>query len=341
MSDRYLIVGLGNPGRQYVQTRHNVGFWVVSALAQRHGLDKFRTERRAMVTDGTIKGQRVLLAMPQTYMNLSGEAVRALMDFYKIPIEHFIVVHDDLDLPLGTLRLRSSGGHGGQNGIRNIIHHLGTQNFARVRFGIDRPPGRMQPRDYVLQPFHGDDRILADQVTDHAADAIEFWLKSGVEAAMSRFNGNVNEPAPEPAPDPREELAVAQRAHELKPDDVSPLTKMAKLYKRLGKMAEAMETHLRLAELHEGRNDLNAMIVELERASSIDPARTDLQEAIANAYEVTGNTKRAAGRWIKLAEYYLSQDKPEAALRAVEAALSINPQHPRALELQASLESER
>ncbi|MCA9896488.1 MAG: aminoacyl-tRNA hydrolase, partial [Anaerolineae bacterium] len=150
MSDKYLIVGLGNPGRQYQNTRHNVGFWVVAELARRHNLSSPKSERKSYVLDGTIAGKRVIAAMPQTYMNLSGEAVRALVDFYKIPLENIIVVHDDLDTPLGTLRLRQTGGHGGQNGVRNIILHLGTQEFARVRFGIGRPNGKMTARDYVL-----------------------------------------------------------------------------------------------------------------------------------------------------------------------------------------------
>ena len=126
MSSKYLIVGLGNPGRDYAQTRHNVGFWVVDELAKRHALPAFSSERKALATDGLIKERRVLLVKPQTYMNLSGEAVRSLLDYYKIDTAQLIVVHDDLDLPLGTLRLRQTGGHGGQNG--NAKYHSTSRN---------------------------------------------------------------------------------------------------------------------------------------------------------------------------------------------------------------------
>lgn len=193
MSDRFLIVGLGNPGRKYVSTRHNAGFWVVDELARRWNLPGGKSERHAITSDGIINGKRALLAKPQTYMNLSGESVRALVDFYKIDLEQIIIIHDDLDLPLGTLRLRKTGGAGGQRGLRNIIQHFGTQDFARARFGIGRPPGRMDPAAYVLQPFHGDDVILAREVVDRAADAVETWLVDGIELAMTRHNGSVED----------------------------------------------------------------------------------------------------------------------------------------------------
>ncbi|MFW5771868.1 MAG: aminoacyl-tRNA hydrolase [Phototrophicaceae bacterium] len=195
MSERYLIVGLGNPGRKYENTRHNFGYWVIDELGQRHGISGGKSERKAITAEGVIGGRRVLLAKPQTYMNLSGEAVRALLDFYKIDRERFIVIHDDLDLPLGTLRLRPTGGAGGQRGIRSIIQHLGTQDFNRVRLGIGRPPGRMDPAAYVLQPFFGDDVITARLVTERAANAVEAWLADGMELAMTRFNGSIDEPS--------------------------------------------------------------------------------------------------------------------------------------------------
>jgi peptidyl-tRNA hydrolase, PTH1 family len=192
MSDRYLIVGLGNPGKQYENTRHNVGYRVIHELARRHGFDSTKTERRALTADGLIREKRVLLAQPLTYMNLSGEAVRGLLDFYKITQERIIVIHDDLDIPLGTLRLRKTGGAGGQKGIRSIIQHLGTQDFSRVRVGIGRPPGRMDPSAYVLQPFRGDDEVTAKIVIDRAADAVECWLTDGIELAMTRYNGSID-----------------------------------------------------------------------------------------------------------------------------------------------------
>jgi PTH1 family peptidyl-tRNA hydrolase len=194
MPERYLIVGLGNPGKKYEKTRHNFGFMVVDELARRYGMDFGKTERKAKTADGLIRDKRVLLAKPQTYMNESGVAVRKLVDFYKIELEQFIVVHDDLDIPLGTLRLRRMGGPGGQKGVRSIIQHLGTQQFSRVRCGIDRPPGRMDPVDYVLRPFAGDDAITAKIVVDRAADAVETWLVEGIDLAMTRHNGSVDGP---------------------------------------------------------------------------------------------------------------------------------------------------
>jgi PTH1 family peptidyl-tRNA hydrolase len=195
MSERYLVVGLGNPGKDYEQTKHNVGFWTVDELARRHGYTfGSKAERKALTGDGLIAGKHVLLAKPQTYMNLSGESVRGLVDFYKIELENVIVISDDLDLPLGTLRLRKDGSHGGQNGVRSIIQHLATPNFARVRLGIGRPPGKMQPAAYVLQGFKGDDEITIRQVVDRAATAVEIWLLEGIDLAMTRSNGSVLEP---------------------------------------------------------------------------------------------------------------------------------------------------
>lgn len=198
MTERYLIVGLGNPGKQYENTRHNVGFWTVDELARRWNMSFGKTERKAQVADGVIRERRVLLAKPQTYMNLSGEAVRSLADFYKIEIARIFVISDDLDLPLGTLRLRKSGSHGGQNGIRSVLQHLGTQEVSRARIGIGRPPGRMDAAAYVLRPFEGDDAITVRIVVDRAADAVETWLTDGIELAMTRHNGSVDEPKPTP-----------------------------------------------------------------------------------------------------------------------------------------------
>lgn len=191
MTDRYLVVGLGNPGPTYAATRHNIGFMVVDELARRHAMTFGKTEKKAQVADGRIGERRVLLAKPQTYMNESGLAVRALFDFYKFERANLIVICDDLDIPLGTLRLRNGGGHGGQNGVRSIINHLGSPDFARVRCGISRPPGKMDPADYVLKPFMGDDQITARIVIERAADAVETWLRDGIELAMTRHNGSV------------------------------------------------------------------------------------------------------------------------------------------------------
>lgn len=196
MSERYLIVGLGNPGKKYEKTRHNFGFWAVDEVARRYNLTFGKTERKAKVTDGVIREKRVLLAKPQTFMNLSGEAVRALVDFYKIEHERVLIIYDELDLPLGTLRLRKTGSHGGQKGMGNIIQHLGSRDINRIRIGIGRPPGRMDPAAYVLKPFGGDDAITADLMVDKAAEAVETWLTDGIDLAMTRHNGSIDEPNP-------------------------------------------------------------------------------------------------------------------------------------------------
>jgi peptidyl-tRNA hydrolase, PTH1 family len=183
-----LIVGLGNPGAAYRRNRHNIGYQVVDTLAQRHGLALDRKQSEAMVASGMIHGEKVLLAKPQTFMNNSGRAVRALVDFYKISLDDLIVVADDLDLPAGRLRLRPQGGSGGQNGMKSIIQHLGSQEFARLRIGIGRPPGSMDPATYVLRDFSAEDEREMTMVRPEAADALETWLDEGIEAAMNRHN---------------------------------------------------------------------------------------------------------------------------------------------------------
>src|SRR5262245_59967906 len=160
MTDRYLIVGLGNPGRDYAKTRHNIGFRCVDAIAAANGMTFSKRQTKALIADGLIAGRKVLLAKPQTFMNLSGQAVRGLMDFCKIPQANLLVISDDMDLPAGTLRIREKGGAGGQKGLKSIIEHRGTQEFARLRVGLGRPPGRMDPADYVLQDFDKSEAIL-------------------------------------------------------------------------------------------------------------------------------------------------------------------------------------
>ncbi|MFN7210194.1 MAG: aminoacyl-tRNA hydrolase [Aggregatilineales bacterium] len=195
MSERFLIVGLGNPGREYERTRHNIGFRVVESLAAKHGLSFSKRQAKALLAEGTILERRVLLAKPQTYMNLSGDAVRPLVAFYNIPLTNLLIVLDDLDLPLGTLRLRPSGSHGGQRGLRHILEQLGGQAVARLRFGIGRPPGRMDPAAYVLQPFAPEEQLLVAETLDRAVRAAETWLQFGIEAAMARYNGTAEDAA--------------------------------------------------------------------------------------------------------------------------------------------------
>lgn len=188
-----LIVGLGNPGPKYRHNRHNVGFMVVDTFADRVNIPIRRVEFRALVGKGDYANQRIISAKPQTFMNNSGEAVGALLRFYKVPIDRLLVVHDDLDLPFGTLRLRPAGGAGGQRGMRSIINSLGTQDFSRLRVGISRPPGRMDPSDYVLHDFDTPQTELLPEVLSRAADAIEMLIKKGIEQAMTEFNGLVFE----------------------------------------------------------------------------------------------------------------------------------------------------
>lgn len=198
MNERNLIVGLGNPGREYENTRHNIGFRVVDALAARHKLVFDKKQGRALCADGLIAGRRVLLVKPMTYMNLSGESVSSLLSFYKLPLSALMVVSDDMDVPLGTLRIRQTGSAGGQNGLRSIIQHVGGMDFARMRFGIGRPPGRMAASAYVLQDFGKDEADLLAETMDRAVAALEMWLTSGIDIMMNRFNGNGQPPPPKP-----------------------------------------------------------------------------------------------------------------------------------------------
>jgi PTH1 family peptidyl-tRNA hydrolase len=189
MTETYLIVGLGNPGREYRENRHNIGFMLFDRLAVRLGARMTRMQSKALLGSANHEGAKIILAKPQTFMNLSGQAVQSLVRFYKLPLENIMLVHDDLDIPFGTLRLRPGGGPGGQKGIKSTIQHLGTQDFPRLRLGIGRPPGRMDPAAYVLQDFHkGDEQILSETL-DRAADAALLFISEGLDEAMNQFNG--------------------------------------------------------------------------------------------------------------------------------------------------------
>ncbi|MGQ9718026.1 MAG: aminoacyl-tRNA hydrolase [Anaerolineae bacterium] len=184
----YLIVGLGNPGVRHAPNRHNVGARCVSRLAAAHGLEFSRRQKHARVARGTIGGCPVVLAIPQTFMNESGRAVAPLARFYQVPTENLLVIYDDLDLPPGTLRIRPNGGDGGHRGMRSVIEHLGTQSFPRLRIGIGRPPGQMDPADYVLQNFTPDEEAVIEETIARAIAAIQTWLTEGLEKAMSLYN---------------------------------------------------------------------------------------------------------------------------------------------------------
>jgi PTH1 family peptidyl-tRNA hydrolase len=193
MQDIKMIVGLGNPGPQYSRNRHNIGFQCVELFAQRHGLRLDKMQQRAMTGSGfAIAGgtrYKVLLAKPLTYMNGSGEAVAPLARYYQVEPQDMIVVHDDLDLASAKLRLRYNGSSGGQNGIKSIMDRLGTAEFARIKVGIGRPPGRMDPADYVLQNFSAAEEELFGPLRARVCDALECWLHEGIDAAMNRYNG--------------------------------------------------------------------------------------------------------------------------------------------------------
>ena len=206
MSTLKLIVGLGNPGPRYVYNRHNIGFQCIDLLSQRHNIDIKKMQMKARTGDGWVQKrtspldivsgalpqmqrQKVMLVKPLTYMNLSGESVGQLMRYYDVNPKDLIVVHDDLDLDSGKLRLRSNGGSGGQNGIKSIIQHLGTPDFARARVGIGRPPGRMDPANYVLKNFTEDEESDFGPLRQTILDALECWMFEGIDAAMNRFNG--------------------------------------------------------------------------------------------------------------------------------------------------------
>ncbi len=182
-----LIVGLGNPGRKYAHNRHNVGFQCLERLAQAHGLSFAQRRAKASLALGKIAEVGVVLARPLTYMNLSGQAVRQLANFYKLAFEDILVIYDDLDLPLGTIRLRPEGGSGGHKGMRSIIEALGSQAFPRLRVGIGRPPGN-DAVSYVLSNFGADEQITLESVYEKVVAAVELFLREGIEAAMNAHN---------------------------------------------------------------------------------------------------------------------------------------------------------
>ena len=190
--DTFLLIGLGNPGREYKDNRHNFGFMLIDRIAVRLNALGMKLQSKAIVTNAVYEERKLILAKPQTYMNLSGHSVQGLAHFYKLPLENLLVAHDDLDLPFGTIRLRPGGGPGGQKGVASTIERLGTQDFARLRLGIGRPPGRMDPAAYVLQDFSRDDVKILSEILDRAADAALEFIVSGLNKAMNKFNGGIN-----------------------------------------------------------------------------------------------------------------------------------------------------
>ncbi|OGO74811.1 MAG: aminoacyl-tRNA hydrolase [Chloroflexi bacterium RIFOXYD12_FULL_57_15] len=190
MTDTYLLIGLGNPGREYRDNRHNIGFMLIDRLAVRLNARGMKLQSKAIVIGALYEGRKLILAKPQTYMNLSGQSAQGLLHFYKIPPENMIVAHDDLDLPLGTIRIRPGGGAGGQRGMASTIERLGTQDFPRLRLGIGRPPGRMDAAAYVLQDFSRADLLIVSETLDRAADAVLTFVTDGLDKAMNKYNGS-------------------------------------------------------------------------------------------------------------------------------------------------------
>ncbi len=184
----YLIVGLGNPGREYAETRHNIGFWVIHELANKHNISVAGVKSRALYGQGMINGRKVILAQPQTYMNLSGEAVAPLMNYFKIPLENLLVIYDDLDLDPGKLRMRKTGGHGGHNGMRSLIDRLGTKDFSRLRIGIGKPNEHIQGKDFVLGKFDKEEQSVMEEAVKRSCQGILLWLDEGIDQAMNQIN---------------------------------------------------------------------------------------------------------------------------------------------------------
>jgi PTH1 family peptidyl-tRNA hydrolase len=188
----WLVAGLGNPGPEYRGNRHNIGFMVAGLLAERFAVRMGRHRRAvAEVGEGHLRigGPRLVIVRPLTYMNLSGGPVNALCQFYKIPADYVLAIHDELDVPFGQLRIKRGGGEGGHNGLRSITKSLGTKEYARVRFGIGRPPGARDPADYVLSDFAAAERKELDFLVDRCADAVEAVIQRGVEWAQNAYHG--------------------------------------------------------------------------------------------------------------------------------------------------------
>jgi PTH1 family peptidyl-tRNA hydrolase len=189
----FLIIGLGNPGREYRDTRHNFGFMMIDRIAVRLNARGMKVRSKAIVMDARHEDKKLILAKPQTFMNLSGQSVQGLAHFYKVPPANLMILSDDLDIPFGTIRIRASGGPGGQRGLGSIFEKLGTKDVPRLRIGIGRPPGRMDPAAYVLQNFSRNEIKEVSGILDRGSDAVFAFVDHGLNKAMNDFNGGVKE----------------------------------------------------------------------------------------------------------------------------------------------------
>jgi len=188
LEDLSVVIGLGNPGPRYENTRHNVGFDTVDLLSKKHNIDVTKVKHKAIIGDGNIGGHRVLLVKPQTFMNLSGESVREIIEWYKVPVENIIIIYDDIDLPVGKIRIRPKGSAGTHNGMRSVIYQIQSEDFPRIRIGIDKPPQNWDLADFVLSKFSTDERKSVEEAIANAAEAVEVILNSGIDKAMNRYN---------------------------------------------------------------------------------------------------------------------------------------------------------
>ena len=191
IENTFLLIGLGNPGREYSNNRHNFGFMLIDRIAVRLNARGMKVQSKAIVMTAQYEDRKLILAKPQTYMNLSGQSVQGLIHFYKLPLTNVMILSDDLDLPFGTIRIRAAGGPGGQRGLSSILEKLGTKEVPRLRLGIGRPPGRMDPADYVLQNFSRADMQAISEILERAADAVLAFVAHGLNNAMNEFNGSV------------------------------------------------------------------------------------------------------------------------------------------------------
>lgn len=189
METLYIIAGLGNPGIKYQDTRHNAGFIVIDILADKYNIKTNQLKHKALIGSGTIEGTKVLLVKPQTYMNNSGESIRGIVEWYKVPLEHVILIYDDVDLPLGKLRVRPKGSSGTHNGMKSVIYHLQSDIFPRIRMGIDKTPEEWDIIDYVLGRFTDDEKKVIFESGLRAAEAVSTIITSGIDEAMKKFNG--------------------------------------------------------------------------------------------------------------------------------------------------------
>lgn len=188
MESIYVVAGLGNPGGKYDYTRHNVGFETIDILAQKHDIKISKLKHKALSGEGSIGGKRVLLVKPQTYMNLSGESIREIIQWYKSDIKNLIIVYDDIDLPIGKLRVRPKGSSGSHNGMKSVIYQIQSDEFPRVRIGVDKPPEGWDLANFVLSRFSNEERKTIEESLLNASNAVEAIIKSGVDAAMNKYN---------------------------------------------------------------------------------------------------------------------------------------------------------